>query len=73
MGQKVHPTGFRLGYIKTWNSRWYAKKAYVEWLHEDLQIRKYIKKKLYQAGIPRFDIAEPKTSRMYFLSHMTPV
>lgn len=56
MGQKVHPTGFRLGYIKTWNSRWYAKKAYVEWLHEDLQIRKYIKKKLYQAGISRIDI-----------------
>jgi small subunit ribosomal protein S3 len=57
MGQKVHPTGFRLGYIKTWNSRWYAKKAYVEWLHEDLQIRKYIKKKLYLAGISRIDIA----------------
>ena len=56
MGQKVHPTGFRLGYIKTWNSRWYAKKSYVEWLHEDLQIRKYIKKKLYQAGISRIDI-----------------
>ncbi len=52
MGQKTHPIGFRLGYIKTWDSRWYAdKKNYSKLLHEDLKIREYIKKKLYHAGI----------------------
>ncbi|RME04074.1 MAG: 30S ribosomal protein S3 [Deltaproteobacteria bacterium] len=51
MGQKVHPTGFRLGVIKTWSSKWYAGKEYARLLHEDLQLRKVIKKKLYQAGI----------------------
>ena len=39
MGQKVHPHGFRLGYIYDWNSKWYADKNYTELLHEDLQIR----------------------------------
>ena len=43
MGQKVNPNGFRLGIVKTWRSRWYAKKEYVEFLHEDLKIRKYVK------------------------------
>jgi len=52
LGQKTHPIGFRLGYIKTWDSRWFAdKKTYPELLHEDLKIRDYIKKKLYHAGI----------------------
>ena len=42
MGQKVHPTSFRLGYIKTWNSLWYAsKKDFAKFLHEDLKIRKH--------------------------------
>ena len=56
MGQKVHPIGFRLGYIKDWNSRWYAKKDYAELFHEDLKIRKYIKEKLYHAGVGRVEI-----------------
>ncbi len=52
MGQKTHPIGFRLGYIKTWDSRWYTdKKAYAHYLHEDIKIREYVKKKLYHAGI----------------------
>ena len=51
MGQKVHPTGFRLGVIKTWSSKWYAGKEYAALLHEDLKLRKAIKEKLYQAGI----------------------
>ena len=46
MGQKVHPIGFRLGVVETWSSRWYAKKDYANFLHEDLAIRKYIKEKL---------------------------
>ena len=54
MGQKVHPTGFRIGVIKPWLSNWYAgKRAYVELLDEDNKIRKYIKKKYYSAGISR--------------------
>ncbi|MBI3802899.1 MAG: 30S ribosomal protein S3 [Nitrospirae bacterium] len=56
MGQKVHPLGFRLGYIKTWSSRWYAEKDYAKLLHEDLKIRKIVKKKLYHAGVARVEI-----------------
>jgi len=56
LGQKVHPIGFRLGYIKDWNSKWFAKKDYAELLHEDLQLRKFIKEKLYHAGIGRVEI-----------------
>lgn len=56
MGQKVHPYGFRLGYIKTWKSRWYAEKDYAKQLHEDLAVRKTVKEKLYHAGISRVEI-----------------
>ncbi len=51
MGQKVHPKGLRVGIIRDWESNWYADKNYAELLHEDIRIRKYIKDKLYQAGI----------------------
>lgn len=56
MGQKVHPIGFRLGINKTWNSRWYADKDYGRLLHDDLTIKKYVKKRLYQAGISGVEI-----------------
>jgi small subunit ribosomal protein S3 len=56
LGQKVHPIGFRLGYIKDWNSKWFAKKDYSTLFHEDLKLRKYIKEKLYHAGIGRVEI-----------------
>jgi len=56
VGHKVHPIGFRLGYIKTWNSRWYAEKEYAVLLHEDLKVRKIVKTKLYHAGIARIEI-----------------
>ena len=56
MGQKVHPTGFRLGTIKTWNSRWFAEKDYASLLHEDLKIRNHIKQRLYHAGVSRVEI-----------------
>ncbi|MHB8482589.1 MAG: 30S ribosomal protein S3 [Nitrospiria bacterium] len=56
MGQKVHPVGFRLGYIKTWSSKWYADKDYAKLLHEDLKIRKIVKKKLFHAGVSRIEI-----------------
>jgi len=56
LGQKVNPVGLRLGYIKKWQSIWYTDKKYSEVLHEDLQIRKYLKKKLYHAGIAKIEI-----------------
>ncbi len=56
MGQKVHPTGFRLGVIRTWDSRWFATKDYPKLVVEDRQIRNYIKKRLYHAGISKVEI-----------------
>ncbi len=57
MGQKVNPIGFRIGVSKTWSSRWYANpKEYGALLHEDLKLRRYLKKKLYSAGISRVEI-----------------
>lgn len=57
MGQKVHPTGFRVGINKPWVSNWFAsKKEYAELLDEDTKIRKFLKKKLYSAGISRIEI-----------------
>ena len=56
MGQKVNPVGFRLGGIKTWRSQWFSEKNYGELIHEDINIRKYLKKKLYHAGISRIEI-----------------
>ncbi len=56
MGQKVNPIGLRLGIVKTWDSRWYAGKKYSDYILEDYNIRKFIKKKLYHAGISRIEI-----------------
>ena len=56
MGQKVHPLGFRLGVIRDWDSKWYADKDYRRFLHEDLAIRRYLKEKLFHAGISRITI-----------------
>ena len=56
MGQKVNPNGLRLGIVKTWDSRWYAGKNYADYILEDHKIRKFIKKKLYHAGISRIEI-----------------
>jgi small subunit ribosomal protein S3 len=56
LGQKVHPVGFRLGYNKGWNSRWFADKDFSSFLREDKKIREFLKKRLYEAGIARLDI-----------------
>ena len=56
MGQKVHPIGYRLGYIKTWNSRWFGGRDYADMLHEDLTIRKIVKKKLFHASVSKIEI-----------------
>ena len=51
MGQKVNPIGLRLGINRTWDSRWYADANYADLLHEDLNIRNFLRKRLQQAGI----------------------
>ena len=58
MGQKTHPTGFRVGIIQPWASTWFAKvKDYATFVAEDAKIRKFVKKKLYAAGVSRILIA----------------
>jgi small subunit ribosomal protein S3 len=56
MGQKVHPIGFRLGIIKTWDSRWFSQKNYAALLHEDIKIRKIVKDRLMHAGVSKIEI-----------------
>jgi small subunit ribosomal protein S3 len=56
LGQKVHPVGLRLGIIQTWSSKWFSEKLYANYLHEDLWIRRYIKKNLQHAGIAKIEI-----------------
>jgi len=60
MGQKVHPTGIRLGITKDWTSKWYAdSKDFGNFLHNDLQVREYLQKKLAAASISRIQIERP--------------
>jgi len=56
LGQKVHPTGFRLGINKTWDSRWYAGKSFPHLLEEDIRIRNFLKERLYHAGVSKIEI-----------------
>ncbi len=56
MGQKVNPIGFRLGVIKSWDSRWFATKDFAKLVYEDDRVRKFIKKRLYHAGVARIEI-----------------
>ena len=57
MGQKVHPIGLRVGVIRTWDSRWYAKgQSYYDNLHEDIKLRKYLKAKLKHAGVSKIEL-----------------
>ncbi|MCG7907276.1 MAG: 30S ribosomal protein S3 [Candidatus Thiodiazotropha taylori] len=60
MGQKVHPTGIRLGIVKDWTSKWYAdSKEYATLLNNDLEVRDYLKKRLSQASVSRIQIDRP--------------
>ncbi|PVV18249.1 MAG: 30S ribosomal protein S3 [gamma proteobacterium symbiont of Ctena orbiculata] len=60
MGQKVHPTGIRLGIVKDWTSKWYAdSKHYADLLNNDLEVREFLKKKLHQASVSRIQIDRP--------------
>ena len=59
MGQKVNPIGLRLGINRTWDSRWYADSNYADLLHEDLEIRAFLFKRLAQAGVSKIIIERP--------------
>ena len=56
MGQKVHPISFRLGSYRNWDSRWFARKEYSAFVLEDYKIRKFLKKRVFQAGVARIEI-----------------
>lgn len=56
MGQKTNPIGLRLGINRTWDSRWFSDKQFAAWVTEDIRIRKYIKKRLYKAGVAKIEI-----------------
>ena len=72
MGQKVHPIGFRLGFNKTWRSRWYAEKEYAKLLHEDLRLKKDLKKRFGHAGrVPGRDRARRQQAQDQHL-HLAP-
>ena len=63
MGQKVHPTGIRLGIVKDWTSKWYAdSKQYANFLNSDLEVREYLKKRLSQASVSRIQIDRPASN-----------
>ena len=68
MGQKVNPHGLRVGVIKDWDSRWYADADFADFLVEDFEIRKYLKKKLYAAGISKIEI-ERASDRVKVVIH----
>ena len=72
MGQKVNPFGFRLGYNKNWQSRWYSKKEYPAFVYEDHTIRKHVKKLLFAAGISRIEIERPGDKVRLILSTARP-
>ena len=73
MGQKTHPTGFRVGIIQPWVSAWYPEKKsdYPEYLAEDAKIRKFIKKKIYAAGVSRIMIARKGQSQTVIITVVT--
>lgn len=56
MGQKVNPIGLRLGIIKTWESQWFGGKNYADYIFEDYKLRKFVKQKLYHAGVSRIEV-----------------
>jgi len=56
LGQKINPIGFRLGVIKTWDSKWYSKADYAKLLHEDIKLREFLKKRLYHSGVSKIEI-----------------
>ena len=65
MGQKVHPTGIRLGIVKDWTSKWYADSSkFADYLNQDLEVRAFLKKKLSHASVSRIQIERPARNAM---------
>ena len=69
MGQKVNPHGMRVGIIKDWESRWYADGEFADYLSEDHKIRKFLKKRLYNAGVSRIEIDRASDGAYYLVIH----
>ena len=70
MGQKVNPIGMRVGIIRDWDARWYADdKNYVDLLHEDFQIREFVKKKLFESGVSSVIIERTGTTKVKVTIH----
>ncbi|MEW6366761.1 MAG: 30S ribosomal protein S3 [Acidobacteriota bacterium] len=69
MGQKVHPYGFRLGFNKTWRSRWFSKKDYANLLHEDLKVRKMIKERFHHAGVADVELERGGNNKVRVIIH----
>ena len=61
MGQKIHPVGFRVGISRPWSSRWFSKKDYANWVHEDIRFRDIIKKRLVSMGVSKIEIERAST------------
>ena len=61
MGQKIHPVGFRVGISRPWSSRWFSKKDYANWVHEDIRFRDIIKKRLASMGVSKIEIERAST------------
>jgi len=72
MGQKTHPFGFRLGIVRTWTSKWYEDKQYAKWLHEDLEIRRLVRKKHAHAGIAGIEIERAANKAKVIISTSRP-
>jgi len=56
MGQKTNPIGLRLGVVRGWTSKWYADKEFAKWLHEDVKLKRFVKKKLHHAGVAAVEV-----------------
>ena len=73
MGQKIHPEGFRVGYIHDWKSNWFNEKEFADYLHEDLKIRDHIEGKLSHAGLSDITIKKgPRRGRRRHLTRRAP-
>jgi small subunit ribosomal protein S3 len=72
MGQKTHPYGFRLNIVRTWSSKWYEDKHYAKWLHEDLKLRKAIRKKFANGGIAAISIERAANKAKVVISTSRP-
>ena len=72
MGQKVNPVGFRVGITRPWESKWYAERDYQRFLHEDIQIRRFLKKELYLAGVSKIRIERAGNKAKVFIHAAKP-